>query len=167
MVRVHNKSCLFHRCSVVDTLEDTNTTVAELYATFGAIVAGVVAEVTDDKSLPKDERKRLQVANAEKKTKRAKLVKLADKLDNCRSLVELPPPNWSKERIQGYFVWTKAVLAGLRGTNLYLEQTLDKLLETEKFPVPGTPDRCPCLPRPEEEANALAAYYNTMSQATH
>ena len=152
---------------VVDTLEDTNTTLTELYATFGAIVAGVVAEVTDNKSLPKDERKRLQVANAEKKTKRAKLVKLADKLDNCRSLVELPPPNWSKERIQGYFVWTKAVLAGLRGTNVYLEQTLDKLLETEKFPVPGTPDRCPCMPPADEEANALAAYYNSMSQATH
>jgi len=141
--------------------------LVELHTTFGNIVAGVVAEVTDNKSLPKDERKRLQVANASKKTKRAKLVKLADKLDNCRSLVELPPPNWSKERIQGYFVWTKAVLLGLRGTNVYLEQTLDKLLETETFPVPGTPDRCPCMPHADEEANALAAYYNNMSQATH
>jgi len=41
-----------------DTIEDTETTAAELRQLFGAEVADVVMEVTDDKSLPKAERKR-------------------------------------------------------------------------------------------------------------
>jgi len=45
-----------------DTVEDTDTTMDEIEAEFGAEVAGIVAEVTDDKSLPKQERKRLQVS---------------------------------------------------------------------------------------------------------
>ena len=53
---------------------------------FGATVAGIVAEVTDEKGLPTAERKRLQVVNASKKSREAKLVKLADKLYNLRDL---------------------------------------------------------------------------------
>ncbi|CAM9332793.1 unnamed protein product [Lampetra planeri] len=45
------KAALLH-----DTVEDTDTTPAELEAKFGAIVARIVQEVTDDKSLPKQER---------------------------------------------------------------------------------------------------------------
>src|SRR5262252_1628928 len=42
-----------------DTVEDTGTKPDELAAEFGARVAGIVVEVSDDKSLPKQERKRL------------------------------------------------------------------------------------------------------------
>ena len=47
-----------------DTLEDTETTVQELEAHFGLEVRALVQEMTDDKSLPKEERKRLQVEHA-------------------------------------------------------------------------------------------------------
>ena len=47
-----------------DTLEDTETTFDELRKRFGRKVADVVAEVTDDKSLPKAKRKHLQVEHA-------------------------------------------------------------------------------------------------------
>jgi guanosine-3',5'-bis(diphosphate) 3'-pyrophosphohydrolase len=47
-----------------DTIEDTDTTAEELRAAFGREVAGVVVEVTDDKSLPKAERKQAQVDHA-------------------------------------------------------------------------------------------------------
>src|SRR4030088_2269582 len=40
-----------------DTVEDTDATFAELAAEFGDKVAGLVAEVTDDKALPKQARK--------------------------------------------------------------------------------------------------------------
>src|SRR3990170_1283422 len=43
-----------------DTVEDTETTPEELARVFGQKVSDVVAEVTDDKSLPKPDRKRLQ-----------------------------------------------------------------------------------------------------------
>jgi hypothetical protein len=46
---------------------------------FGKQVADIVMEVTDDKTLPKDERKRKQIETAPKKSREAKLIKLADK----------------------------------------------------------------------------------------
>src|SRR6266481_2758980 len=44
-----------------DTIEDTATTREELAQNFGDRVAALVVEVTDDMSLPKSERRRLQV----------------------------------------------------------------------------------------------------------
>src|SRR5262249_46636617 len=47
-----------------DTVEDTGVSLSELTERFGSDVAGLVAEVTDDKSLPDKIRKRLQVESA-------------------------------------------------------------------------------------------------------
>ena len=66
------------------TVEDTATTHEELVDAFGSRIARIVAEVTDDKRLPKAERKRLQIEHAPKISHEAKLVKLADKLVNLR-----------------------------------------------------------------------------------
>src|SRR5688500_14203977 len=78
-----------------DTVEDTETTIEEIEARFGPEVAGIVAEVTDDKSLAPAERKRLQVVKAASKSDGAKLVKLADKTCNLRDLGATPPVEWS------------------------------------------------------------------------
>ena len=109
-----------------DTVEDTDTTHAELVERFGADVAGLVAEVTDDKSLPKAERKRLQVAHASSRSPRAKLLKLADKTSNLRALAASPPADWNPERRLQYVDWALAVVAGLRGTNAWLEAEFDR-----------------------------------------
>lgn len=55
------------------------------------MVARIVQEVTDDKSLPKQERKHQQVAHAPHCSHQAKLVKLADKLYNLRDLNRCTP----------------------------------------------------------------------------
>jgi len=47
-----------------DTIEDTETTEAELVAAFGENITRIVLEVTDDKTLDKIERKEAQVAHA-------------------------------------------------------------------------------------------------------
>ena len=57
-----------------DTIEDTVTMPEELVTKFNSDVAKLVREVTDDKSLPKQDRKDLQVANAPEKSTRAKLL---------------------------------------------------------------------------------------------
>ena len=108
-----------------DTIEDTATTREELVAKFGEDVAAVVCEVTDDKSLPKDRRKQLQIEHAPHMSTHAKLVKLADKTCNVRDLTDSPPAKWPHERRAQYFVWAKAVVAGLRGTNDGLEAAFD------------------------------------------
>ena len=109
-----------------DTVEDTETSIEELEARFGKRVASMVAEVTDDKSLPKEERKRLQIAKSASKSTGAKLVKLADKIANLRDLVSSPPADWSDERRIQYFEWARQVVEGLRGTNASLEAAFDE-----------------------------------------
>ena len=104
-----------------DTIEDTDTTADELR------VASVVLEVTDDKALDKAERKRLQVVHAHELSKRAKLVKLADKICNVYDLVAAPPAGWSLERKREYLEWSRAVVDGLRGTHAGLETIFDEV----------------------------------------
>jgi guanosine-3',5'-bis(diphosphate) 3'-pyrophosphohydrolase len=109
-----------------DTVEDTETSIGDIEDRFGKQVASIVAEVTDDKSLPKEERKRLQVVKSATKSHGAKLVKLADKTANLRDLVATPPAHWSAERRVQYFEWAREVVAGLRGCNPALEQAFDE-----------------------------------------
>jgi (p)ppGpp synthase/HD superfamily hydrolase len=110
-----------------DAIEDTPTTREELEREFGREVADIVAEVTDDKSLPKAERKRLQVETAPRKSRRAKLVKIADKTSNLRSIAKSPPVDWDLKRQREYFDWAARVVAGCRGTNAVLERWFDEV----------------------------------------
>ncbi len=112
-----------------DTVEDTETTLDELEREFGAEVAAIVAEVTNDASLSKAEQKRLQVANAASKSRGAKLVKLADKISNLRDIAATPPAGWSAQRRGEYYRWSRDVVAGLRGVSPALEQAFDEAYE--------------------------------------
>ncbi|XP_050395887.1 guanosine-3',5'-bis(diphosphate) 3'-pyrophosphohydrolase MESH1 [Patella vulgata] len=112
-----------------DTIEDTDTTLDELKKEFGEEVAAIVAEVSDDKTLPKQERKRLQILHASKASPSAKLVKLADKLYNLRDLNHATPEGWSEERVQEYFIWAAKVVNQIRGINSALESSLDVIFK--------------------------------------
>jgi guanosine-3',5'-bis(diphosphate) 3'-pyrophosphohydrolase len=109
-----------------DTVEDSGVTFAELEEMFGTGVAEYVKELTDDKSLPKAERKRLQVEHAPHLSHGAKQVKIADKISNIRDITISPPANWSIERRREYVDWGKSVVAGLRGANEELEKLFDQ-----------------------------------------
>jgi len=108
-----------------DTVEDTDTTPQEIEHAFGARVARIVAEVTDDQALSKAERKRLQVERAAGLSSEAKLVKLADKICNLRDVAERAPASWDLARRREYFDWAKRVVDGLRGAHAGLEAAFD------------------------------------------
>lgn len=110
-----------------DTVEDTETSEAELRAHFGVAIAGLVMEVTDDKRLDKDERKRLQIQRAAAASEKARLVKLADKICNLRDIVEKPPADWDLARRRAYFDWARQVIDGVRGTHPDLERLFDEV----------------------------------------
>ncbi|XP_022795787.1 guanosine-3',5'-bis(diphosphate) 3'-pyrophosphohydrolase MESH1-like [Stylophora pistillata] len=110
-----------------DTVEDTNTTFEEVESKFGPEVRHIVTEVTDDKRLPKLERKRLQIVHAKTSSHKAKLVKLADKLFNLRDLNRVTPEGWTQERVDEYFRWAHKVVEELKGTNEALENELYRL----------------------------------------
>jgi (p)ppGpp synthase/HD superfamily hydrolase len=97
-----------------DCIEDCAVPLGEIIEAFGDDVAKLVAAVTDDKSLPKDERKALQIKNAPHKPARAKLLKLADLVANMADMLAHPPVNWPLERQLKYFAWANDVVSGLR-----------------------------------------------------
>jgi len=110
-----------------DTIEDTETTPTELTELFGKTISDLVMEVTDDKSLPKAERKRLQIEHAANASYEAKLVKLADKISNLRDIANCPPADWDSNRKQEYFDWAKKVIDQIRGASAVLERIFDEL----------------------------------------
>ena len=109
-----------------DTIEDTGTTAKELERAFGSDITALVLEMTDDKSLPKDVRKELQVTNAPHKSVRTQVLKLADKISNLRSILASPPADWSAERKRQYFVWAKRVVDALPQPNPILKAEFEK-----------------------------------------
>lgn len=109
-----------------DTIEDTETTPRELAQEFGERIRDIVLEVTDDKNLPKAERKRLQIEHAAHASDQAKLVKLADKICNLRDIATSPPASWGLERQQEYFDWARDVVDRVRGADARLEAAFDQ-----------------------------------------
>jgi (p)ppGpp synthase/HD superfamily hydrolase len=112
-----------------DAKEDQDVTLEFIAAEFGADVAHLVGEVTDDKSLPKEVRKQLQVEGAPKKSDRGKQLKIADKISNVREVAAAPPADWSLTRRQEYLDWAERVVAGCRGINPNLDNLFDQTLE--------------------------------------
>lgn len=111
-----------------DTLEDTATTQTELADHFGNVVLAIVLEVSDDKSLPKMERKRRQVLHAPELSRPARLLKLGDKLANCNDILQSPPKGWELKRRQDYVQWSADVIFQLRGVNTPLEAAFDAII---------------------------------------
>lgn len=111
-----------------DTVEDTGVKPEELEEMFGRRVRSMVEEVTDDKSLPKAERKQRQVEHAPHLSPGAKLIKLSDKISNIHDIANNPPADWSLERKLEYIAWGERVVAGLRGANEGLEEFFDRLV---------------------------------------
>lgn len=118
-----------------DTIEDTKTTAEEIEDVFGKEVASLVIELTDDKQLEKEERKRLQIERAKCHTLQARKLKLADKICNVGDILSHPPHGWSEDRKVNYIEWAKQVVDQIRGTQPVLEQQFDELYRQarEKF----------------------------------
>lgn len=120
-----------------DTIEDTETTVKELDEQFGPQVRRLVEEMTDDKSLPKQERKRLQIEHAPHLSAAAKQIKLADKISNLGDISPSQPADWPLQRKLDYLDWAEKVVAGCRGCNARLEQYFEAVLAERRKSLAG------------------------------
>jgi GTP diphosphokinase / guanosine-3',5'-bis(diphosphate) 3'-diphosphatase len=112
-----------------DAIEDAGVTGEELEQRFGRRVRDLVEEVSDDKCLPNEERKRLQIEHAPSTSSDGRLIKLADKVANLTDLLNSPPIDWPLERRWNYFTWAKAVVDGLRGGGTYSHERLEALFD--------------------------------------
>lgn len=108
-----------------DTVEDCDIKHEELAQRFGDLVADTVMEVTDDKSLPKQRRKRLQITRIRFKSERARQIKLSDKTCNVRDVIANPPADWDAARRLKYFEHAHAVVSTIRSTSPALAAKFD------------------------------------------
>ena len=112
-----------------DVVEDCGITRDDLASRFGAEVADLVLEVTDDMGLSKEKRRQRQVGTVAQKSERARLLKLADKTSNITAIVEKPPAEWSRAELEDYLRWALSVVdAGCRGLNAELEARFDRAI---------------------------------------
>jgi guanosine-3',5'-bis(diphosphate) 3'-pyrophosphohydrolase len=115
-----------------DTLEDTDATPQEIEKRFGPEVLRLVKEVTDDKNLPRDVRRNLQVKTVGERSSGAKLIRLADKISNVTDLTKTPPPGWDEKTRIDYLDWTEKVIRRIKGVNSCLEQLYDERLKSAR-----------------------------------
>jgi (p)ppGpp synthase/HD superfamily hydrolase len=108
-----------------DTIEDTETTREELLQDFGRRVADLVAEVTDDMSFSKEQRRQRQIVEAPHKSPGAKLIKIADKISNIGGRIRPQPSPEQREDLIDYLGFAEKVVAGCRGVNAMLDLTFE------------------------------------------
>jgi (p)ppGpp synthase/HD superfamily hydrolase len=111
-----------------DTIEDTGTSGEEIETLFGRKVRAIVEEVTDDKLLPKDQRKKLQAERAPGLSNPAKLIRIADKISNIQELTQSPPEHWPAQRRREYLEWARKVVDGCLGVNEALEHRFNEVI---------------------------------------
>jgi len=119
-----------------DTLEDTDTSVSELDEIFGETVRKYVEEVTDDKSLPKEERKQKQIEHAATLSMGATLIKLGDKISNVSDVTLSPPEGWDTERRKQYLDWAETVINNCPKVNNDLEEHFSEVLSNGRNVLP-------------------------------
>ena len=151
-----------------DVIEDTNCGWDELSKNFDERVIEYVREVTDDKSLPKDERKRLQIVHALEASLGGRLIKMADKLHNLSSFFDSIPVGWDAARVQGYFVWSKKVVTNcMKGETtapmIKLGKSLDDVFDGN-FEIDGK--IYDCIPKNVDLDSFLEKYYGDMKNCS-
>ncbi|OXG04981.1 guanosine-3',5'-bis(diphosphate) 3'-pyrophosphohydrolase [Flavobacterium araucananum] len=103
-----------------DILEDTVTTFDELVEEFDEEIAQAVLALTKNAAIAKEERMVDSLTRIKKLSKEVWAVKLADRITN----LQVPPENWSLEKIKEYHKQALQILTELKGGNPYLENRL-------------------------------------------
>lgn len=116
-----------------DVIEDCDVTPQQLEEVIGARATSMVMECTDDKSLDKVTRKRLQLSHAYGASEGARHIKIADKTSNTASMALDPPIGWSAARIKGTMQWHTAVV--LESSRKTYEYPSTKQLKAQFFDV--------------------------------
>jgi guanosine-3',5'-bis(diphosphate) 3'-pyrophosphohydrolase len=113
----------------VNSVEERDMLIEEILSLFGEEILALTLEVTDDKTLIKEERKRLQVEHAAKISVRAKKLKSADKIMNIRDIMNCPPSGWTRKRVIDYLDWCEKVNEGVQGVNGKLDSLFEEALK--------------------------------------
>ena len=115
-----------------DTIEKTGTKGSEINFNFGENVFQIVLEVTDHASENDVEKFQQQFDRINGLSQKAKIIKLADKVANVKSLLSFPPEGWDLQKRSLYINWADRIINALRGTNKNLEEYYDHMIAEGK-----------------------------------
>ena len=104
-----------------DVIEDTDATHKDLANLFNTKIADIVIEISDEKGLDREVRKRLQIQDAVNLSYEAKIIRIADKLYNIQDVCGIDAPNWNYDRKYEYIQWAEKVVNQIKGTHEALE----------------------------------------------
>jgi len=108
-----------------DILEDTQVPRERLADKFGEQVASIVDELTEDKTLPKAQRREKMLRRCATMSRSAQVVKLADRLDNMRDMVRMP-----EDFVARICDEARVMLVAMRGACPPLESEIAAILES-------------------------------------
>lgn len=108
-----------------DLIEESVTKYEEIEEQFGRRIARIVGELTDNKRLPKAERKREMLIRLPNLSREARLIKLADRLDNVRD-----PWLITSGIVGDYCKETQRILRVLKNTCPKLEELICQKLNS-------------------------------------
>jgi guanosine-3',5'-bis(diphosphate) 3'-pyrophosphohydrolase len=124
------KSDLLAAAFLHEILEDTKTVSAEIEAAFGVEVLQLVEQLTLRPELG------LSV-QTDKMSREAKAIKLADRTQNLRDLLDHPPKVWQSGKVARFIENSQELLRALEGVNLKLERAymaaLDNLIHINRI----------------------------------
>jgi guanosine-3',5'-bis(diphosphate) 3'-pyrophosphohydrolase len=120
-----------------DVIEDTDATFEDVRDAFGARVADIVQEVSEDKSIEKEARRQLVLDTIGHKSRAARLVKLSDLIANVHDVIH-HPPQWSLERKLKYLLRAERIAAAVAGTHAGLEAMLSGEIAAARKTLQGS-----------------------------
>lgn len=91
-----------------DVLEDTDISRHEIKHKFGSVVLALIDEVTENKSLPRAERKAGAIATIKTASSAALNIKLADLISNMSAI-----PRWKEAKIARYLLHCEQVVKAI------------------------------------------------------
>lgn len=114
------------QCALLhDTIEDTQTTHAEIAERFGIAVANGVQALSKDGTLAKAEQMADSLRRIHEQPKAVWAVKLADRITNLAP----PPRHWTKGKCSAYRVQAREILDALGEANAVLAKRMHDRIE--------------------------------------
>ncbi|MFX1275814.1 MAG: HD domain-containing protein [Promethearchaeota archaeon] len=105
-----------------DLIEDTSTTLGEIKQYFNEKIMLIVSEL----SKPKKKDKEIWLNSFETKSDEAKIIKMADRIDNLMDIIQI---NWKIEKKRIYLEHANIILEKCGNAHVNLAKKLEQMIE--------------------------------------
>lgn len=115
----------------IEENEHSNEVCSRLRSACSASLFELISEVTDVPGLSRDDRRNEQLARAKSYSRKAALIRLADKLANMKDILD-HPPRWAPKHILSYCSFAMAVVEICREADQAIAKQCDEAFDVIK-----------------------------------